>query len=101
MLSTGKARIDGILGIVAVGAGLAIAQLLSSIKSGLNGPIVSIGNRVIDHVPASIKAFAIRTFGVDDKRALVITISIIVLILAILIGHAHFSWKKNQCPLSG
>jgi DMSO/TMAO reductase YedYZ molybdopterin-dependent catalytic subunit len=96
MLSTGKARIDGILGIVAVGAGLAIAQLLSSIKSGLNGPIVSIGNRVIDHVPASIKAFAIRTFGVDDKRALVITISIIVLILAILIGHAHFSWKKNR-----
>jgi DMSO/TMAO reductase YedYZ molybdopterin-dependent catalytic subunit len=99
MLSTGKTRIGGILGIVAVGAGLAIAQLLSSIKSGLNGPIVSIGNRVIDHVPASLKSFAIRTFGVNDKHALVITISIVVLILAILIGHSYFAGKRIRANL--
>jgi DMSO/TMAO reductase YedYZ molybdopterin-dependent catalytic subunit len=99
MHSTGKTRIDGILGIVAVGSGLAIAQLLSSIKSGLNGPIVSIGNRVIDHVPASIKEFAIRTFGVDDKRALVITISVLVLILAFLIGHLYLSGKRRRANL--
>ncbi len=99
MLSTGKKRIDGILGIVAVGAGLAVAELLSSIKSGMNGPIVSIGNRVIDYVPASIEKFAIRTFGVNDKHALVITISILVLILAILIGRSHFSGKRIRANL--
>ncbi len=99
MLSTSKIRIGGILGIVAVGAGLAVAQLLSSIKSGMNGPIVSIGNRVIDYVPASIKEFAIRTFGVNDKGALVITIAILVLILAILIGHSYFSGKRIQANL--
>jgi DMSO/TMAO reductase YedYZ molybdopterin-dependent catalytic subunit len=99
MLSASKTRIDGILGIVAVGAGLAVAQLLSSIKSSLNGPIVSIGNRVIDHVPARIKEFAIRTFGVDDKRALVITISIVVLILAIIIGDLHFSGHRRSASL--
>lgn len=94
MLLPSKRRIDGLLGIVAVGAGLAVAQLLSSIKSGLNGPIVSIGNRVIDYVPASIERFAIRTFGVNDKNALVIIISIVVLILAILIGRSYFSGKR-------
>jgi DMSO/TMAO reductase YedYZ molybdopterin-dependent catalytic subunit len=99
MLSTSKTRIGGILGIVAVGAGLAIAQLLSSVKNGLNGPIVSIGNRVIDHVPASLKAFAIRSFGVNDKHALVITISFVVLILAILIGHSYFSGKRRRANL--
>ena len=96
MLSRGKTRIDGLLGLIAVGAGLALAQLLASLKSGLNAPVVSIGNRVIDHVPASIKEFAIRTFGVDDKRALVITIYFVVLILSILIGHSYFSGMRTR-----
>lgn len=95
MLSKGRTRIDGLLGIVAVGGGLALAQLFASLKSNLNAPVVSIGNRVIDHVPASLKQFAIRTFGVDDKQALVITIYTVVLILAVLIGHAYFSGKKR------
>lgn len=96
MLSKGRTRIDGLLGLVAVGAGLALAQLLVSLKNNLNAPVVSIGNRVIDHVPASIKEFAIRTFGVDDKRALVITIYFVVLILSIFIGHAYFSGMRAR-----
>ena len=100
MLSKGRTRIDGLLGIVAVGAGLAIAQLIASIKNNWNAPVVSIGNRVIDHVPASIKEFAIRTFGVDDKSALVITIYFVVLILAVLIGHAYFSGKRSGAVVS-
>ena len=99
MLSIGKTRIYATLGVVAVGAGMSVAQLLSSIKSGLNGPIVSIGNRVIDHVPASVKKFAISTFGVNDKDALVVTISIVVLILAIFIGRWYFSGKRRPAIL--
>lgn len=96
MLSKGRTRIDGLLGLIAVGAGLALAQLLTSLKNSLNAPVVSIGNRVIDYVPASIKEFAIRTFGVGDKRALVITIYSVVLILSILIGHTYFSEMRAQ-----
>ncbi|HEY3292021.1 MAG TPA: molybdopterin-dependent oxidoreductase, partial [Candidatus Nanopelagicaceae bacterium] len=100
MLSKGRTRIDGLLGLVAVGAGLAVAQLLASIKNNWNAPVVSIGNRVIDHVPASIKEFAIRIFGVDDKSALVITIYSLVLILAILIGHVYFSGKQSRAIIT-
>ncbi len=96
MLFKGKWRIDGLLGLIAVCAGLALAQLLASLKKGLNTPVVSIGNRVIDHVPASLKEFAIRTFGVDDKRALVTTIYLVVLVLAILIGRLYFSGKQRR-----
>ena len=99
MLSKGKVRIDGLLGLIAVGSGLALAQLLASLKTSLNPPVVSIGNRVIDHVPASIKEFAIRTFGVDDKRALVITIYFVVLILAIPIGRSYFAGKRPRAHL--
>lgn len=96
MLSKGRTRIDGLLGLIAVGAGLALAQLFASFKNNLNAPVVSIGNRVIDHVPAGIKEFAIRTFGVDDKRALVVTIYFVVLIMAVLIGHSYFSEKQRR-----
>ena len=96
MLVKGKRRIDGLLGVIAVGAGLASAQLLASLKTGLNAPVVSIGNRVIDHVPSSVKEFAIRTFGVDDKRALVITIYFVVFVLSILIGRSYFSGKRTR-----
>lgn len=96
MLSKGKWRSDGLLGLIAVGAGLAVAQLIASLKRGLNSPVVSIGNRVIDHVPAALKEFAIRTFGVDDKRALVTTIYFVVAILAIVIGHSQFTGKRAR-----
>ena len=96
MLSRGRTRIYGLLGLIATGAGLALAQLLASLKSSLSAPVISIGNRVIDHVPASLKEFAIRTFGVDDKRALVITIYFVVLVLAILIGHSYFSGRRTR-----
>ena len=96
MLSKGRTRIDGLLGLVAVAAGLALAQFLASLKNNMNAPVVSIGNRVIDHVPPGIKEFAIRTFGVDDKRALVITIYLVVLILAVLIGHSYFSGSRTR-----
>jgi DMSO/TMAO reductase YedYZ molybdopterin-dependent catalytic subunit len=96
MLSRGRTRINGLLGLVAVGGGLALAQFLASLKNSLNAPAVSIGNRVIDHVPERVKEFAIRSFGVNDKQALVITIYLAVLILAIIIGHLYFSGKKRQ-----
>lgn len=83
------------LGVVAVGGALALAQFIASLKDNLNPPVVSIGNRVIDHVPAALKEFAIRTFGVDDKQALVISIYAVVLILAVLIGHFFFSGNRG------
>lgn len=99
MLSKGRARVDGLFGLIAVGAGLSVAQLLASLKSNLNAPVVSIGNRIIDHVPASIKEFAIKTFGVDDKHALVLTIYLVVLILAVLIGHSYFSENRRRAQI--
>ncbi len=89
-------RTGPILGVVGVGAGLASAQLISSFGHGLHNPIVSLGNRVIDHVPASIKEFAIKTFGTSDKSALVISISATLLALSLLIGKLYFSDRKRK-----
>lgn len=75
-----------IYGPLAIIAGLAAGQLVASLKNGWHGPVISIGNRIIDHVPAAIKAFAIRTFGVNDKKFLVLTILLVVLAISTLVG---------------
>jgi DMSO/TMAO reductase YedYZ molybdopterin-dependent catalytic subunit len=85
-LIRGRRGLGELIGIAAVVAGLAAAQFVASLKNGLNNPVVSIGNRIIDHVPAAVKTFAIRTFGINDKSALVVSILIVVLILAAFIG---------------
>lgn len=85
-----------LLGVAAVVAGLAAAQLVASLKSGLNNPVVSLGNRVIDHVPAAVKEFAIRTFGINDKSALVISILLVVLVLAMVIGRTFIAGNQKH-----
>ena len=92
-------RIGPLLGIVSVGAGLASAQLIASTGNTLKNPVVSLGNRVIDHVPASIKEFAIRIFGTNDKSALVISILIVLLALSAQIGKLYFSKSQKKAYL--
>lgn len=88
-------RIAPFLGIAAVLAGLAMAELVASLKNDFNNPVVSLGNRVIDHVPALVKEFAIRTFGFYDKIALIISILLVVLVLAVIIGRAFISGNRK------
>lgn len=99
MITLNGRRTGPLLGILAVHAGLASAQLLSSFASSLKNPIISLGNRVIDLVPSSIKEFAIRTFGTHDKSALVISISIILIVLSGQIGRLYFSKRQKKAYL--
>lgn len=91
-----KKQIHPFLGMVSVVAGLISAQLIASFGTGLKNPIISLGNRVIDYVPSSIKEFAIKAFGTNDKSALVISISIVLLLLSAQIGKLYFSESKRK-----
>ncbi len=84
-----------IYGLLAIIGGLAAGQLVAALKNGWHGPVVSIGNRVIDHVPAAIKTFAIGTFGVNDKTFLVLTILIVVLAISTFIGRKVAQGKEK------
>jgi hypothetical protein len=96
MIAKESRRFGALIGVSAVIAGLAAAQLLASLNKSLNNPVVSIGNRIIDHVPANVKVFVIRTFGINDKNALVLSIYIIIFLLAIVIGRTYTSGKRNR-----
>lgn len=92
-------RIPPLLGILSVVAGLASAQLIASLGNSLKNPIVSLGNRIIDHVPPSMKEFAIQTFGTNDKSALVIGILIVLLVISTQIGKLYFSNSQKKAYL--
>lgn len=79
-------------GLVAIGAGLAVAELLATIGGlvSLTGsaasPLNSLGQSFIGLTPEWLKQFAISTFGQNDKVALTVGMGITVAIAAAVIG---------------
>ena len=73
-------------GVLAAAAALATGEFIAGFSSKLRSPVVSVGDRVIPHVPADVREWAIRNFYKSDKKALVIGIVIVVAILGGVIG---------------
>ncbi|MGH9044233.1 MAG: molybdopterin-dependent oxidoreductase [Acidimicrobiales bacterium] len=75
--------VAGVLaGAAAVGAG----QLAAGIVGPLSSPIAQVGQLQIAIAPQWLETFAIRTFGPNDKRALVVGIMVILGLIAAGLG---------------
>jgi DMSO/TMAO reductase YedYZ molybdopterin-dependent catalytic subunit len=64
---------------------LGVAELVGG-AIDVASPVVAVGGWVIDHVPPFVKTFAIRTFGTNDKPALIIGTFVLLAIAAALLG---------------
>jgi DMSO/TMAO reductase YedYZ molybdopterin-dependent catalytic subunit len=73
-------------GVLASGAALATGEFIAGFSSKLRSPVVNVGDRIIPHVPAAVREWAIRNFYKSDKKALVVGIVIVVAILGGVIG---------------
>ncbi|WP_055567136.1 molybdopterin-dependent oxidoreductase [Streptomyces atriruber] len=73
-------------GALAGFAALAVAELLSSAVRPEAGPVVAVGGAAIDRTPASVKDWAIREFGTDDKLVLQSGIVAVLALLAVALG---------------
>lgn len=79
-------------GLVAIGLGLALAEVLSLVGGWLSltgpaaSPLTSLGQSFIGLTPEWLKQFAISTFGQNDKVALTVGMGITVAIVAAVIG---------------
>ena len=70
--------IAAVAGLVAGAWGLAVTELVASLSPRLRPPVIDVGDRVIDRVPAAVKTWAIRWFGTGDKVALLVGISLVL-----------------------
>jgi DMSO/TMAO reductase YedYZ molybdopterin-dependent catalytic subunit len=75
-------------GVAAAAVALGVAELVAVLTGPRSAPLVAVGGVVVDNVPESVKAQAIRLFGVHDKTALLIGTSVLLAVFAALIGMA-------------
>ena len=84
------AGFGAIVGIVTALVALGVAQLVAAIlASPIGQPVTAVGELSINNAPATVKNFAIREFGSNDKTVLVWGIRGVLIIFAALIGVAR------------
>jgi DMSO/TMAO reductase YedYZ molybdopterin-dependent catalytic subunit len=78
---------------------LGIAEIPASLIDDRSSPLVAVGSAAIDRTPEWLKSFAIRTFGSNDKLALMVGMIAVILILAAVLGIA--SIRRPWVGLTG
>ncbi len=69
-------------------AAIGVGELAAGLVQGWRSPIEAVAESVIDRSPSSVTRFGIRTFGTNDKVALIVGIVMILAIAAPLLGLA-------------
>jgi DMSO/TMAO reductase YedYZ molybdopterin-dependent catalytic subunit len=73
-------------GVLTAAVAMGIAQLAAGFAVAQSSPVLAVGQAAIDLTPPPVKDFAISTFGVDDKNALLAGILVILAAFAAVIG---------------
>ncbi len=73
-------------GVLALGLGLAVAEVVAGALGRAETPVVAVGEEFIDLTPPWLKDFAIETFGTHDKTALLVGMGVVLTVLGGLIG---------------
>jgi DMSO/TMAO reductase YedYZ molybdopterin-dependent catalytic subunit len=76
------------IGVLAAAVALGIAELLAAVFGPGSSPIVAVGGAAVDASPEWLKSFAIRTFGAQDKVALLIGIGVVLIVVVSVLGAA-------------
>ena len=81
-------------GLVSGAGGLAVAEVVAAASPRLRSPVLDVGDRAIDAVPAPVKRLAIEWFGTNDKLALLVGILAVVALYAVGVGLAWFRHRR-------
>ncbi|MFK4728934.1 molybdopterin-dependent oxidoreductase [Agromyces mediolanus] len=83
---TARRRDAALAGLVAVGAGVGVGELVAAFVAPTGGPITAVGGLAVDLAPAWAKDAAIALFGTADKLALIVGIVLVLALLAAAAG---------------
>ncbi|HYZ55589.1 MAG TPA: molybdopterin-dependent oxidoreductase [Streptosporangiaceae bacterium] len=83
---TGRFAASAVIGILAVGAALAAAEVPAYFTGQATAPVDAVGSAVISLTPASVKEFMIAHVGTNDKPLLIIGVLVVLVLLAIAAG---------------
>lgn len=84
-------------GILAGAAALGLGELIAACSARWTSPVTAVAEAFVDRVPRPVKDFGIRTFGGDDKTALVVGILVVSVLCAVALGlvsRRHPAWAN-------
>ncbi|MGY0231082.1 molybdopterin-dependent oxidoreductase [Longispora urticae] len=81
-------------GVGCAALALGVAELVSLLTGPRTSPLVAVGGAVVDATPEWAKEFAIRTFGENDKLALLIGTGSILFVFAVVLGIVAVRWPR-------
>jgi DMSO/TMAO reductase YedYZ molybdopterin-dependent catalytic subunit len=73
-------------GLLAALVALGVAELVAAFVGPAASPVIAVGDAVITLTPEPVKAFAVATFGENDKIALVVGTLLVIALYALLLG---------------
>ncbi|MFJ8689703.1 molybdopterin-dependent oxidoreductase [Micromonospora wenchangensis] len=83
-----------IVGLTSVSITLSVAHLGAVLISPAADPVLAVGAAAIDLAPQPLKAFAIRTFGTNDKAVLLGGVYTVLVLAAIVLGAAALRQRR-------
>ena len=75
-----------ISGLVAAGAALGTGELIAGLIRGIPSPLAAVGSAAIDFAPPGSKDVVVSLFGTNDKAALLVLVTLVVLAAGAGIG---------------
>ncbi|HKF34018.1 MAG TPA: molybdopterin-dependent oxidoreductase [Jatrophihabitantaceae bacterium] len=88
----GEVALGAVAGLVAGGVTLAVGELVAAFVRPAAAPVIAVGNRVIVLTPESIKRWATREFGTNDKSVLLTGIYLLLGACAVVVGILAVRW---------
>jgi DMSO/TMAO reductase YedYZ molybdopterin-dependent catalytic subunit len=88
------------VGLIAGGAGLAAGELGAVITGEASSPAVAVGQWAISLTPTWLEQFAIRNFGSDDKRMLLIGVYVVLTLASAATGVLARTWLATASWLA-
>lgn len=81
-----RLSVGALFGLLAAAAALGVGELVAAFTSAATAPELAVGTALINLAPASVKDFAIREFGTNDKLVLVSGVLVVLAVMAALAG---------------
>ena len=98
---TERVALGAAAGLLSAAAGVGVSALVAAGLDGAPTPITAVGSRVIDATPGSLKDWAIRTLGTNDKPFLLAGIYSTLALIACLTGIVAWRSRTTALALTG
>jgi DMSO/TMAO reductase YedYZ molybdopterin-dependent catalytic subunit len=82
----GRLGTGALIGVLSAGLAVGVGEVVAAFVRPAAAPVIAVGNRFIVLTPESVKRWAIRSFGTNDKAVLLSGIYIVIAALAVGVG---------------